>query len=331
MIKLSVIIPVYNCEKYLSNCIDSLVANFVEGMEVILVDDGSRDSSGDICDIYARNYNYIKVIHQKNSGVSVARNRGILAAEGEFLMFVDSDDYMEEMAISSMLSKMIPGVDLVATGIKYWFDYNDNYKVYNLPNADIDMKVEVNSYFVTLNDNRFFSAIYSKVYRTDIIKENNIKFPTEYSIWEDSAFVYTYLSHCEKIRCLDMAVYVYRQTLGESLVKKANENAVEALIYRYTASKYLIEILSSENLNLYFSSLKYWLYQSFRQLYRCKNKLTYRQIVEKYDNKNVLEIIRANGKCNLVKSDYIPYFLLNRKQIALFHLYCCVVARIRKN
>ena len=90
---ISLIIPVYNVEKYLKNCVDSVIKQNYEDMEIILVDDGSKDNSPRICDEYSEKYDFINVIHQKNGGASVARNTGIDAATGKYLMFIDSDDW----------------------------------------------------------------------------------------------------------------------------------------------------------------------------------------------------------------------------------------------
>ena len=93
---ISVIIPVYNVEKYLRRCLDSVIAQTYQNLEIICVDDGSIDDSGKICDQYAVRDARIKVIHQENQGLSAARNRGLDAAEGEYIAFVDSDDYILE-------------------------------------------------------------------------------------------------------------------------------------------------------------------------------------------------------------------------------------------
>ena len=89
---LSVIVPVYNVEKYLARCIDSILSQSYQSLEIILVDDGSTDSSGQICDTYAAKYRQIKVIHQKNQGLSAARNAALKIARGEYYSFIDSDD-----------------------------------------------------------------------------------------------------------------------------------------------------------------------------------------------------------------------------------------------
>ena len=100
---ISVIVPVYNVENYLRECLDSIVAQTYRNIEVILVDDGSKDSSGKICDEYADKDNRIKVIHKENGGVSAARNTGLDIAKGEWISYVDSDDYIESTMIETLI------------------------------------------------------------------------------------------------------------------------------------------------------------------------------------------------------------------------------------
>ncbi len=102
MNKISIIVPVYNVEKYLCRCVDSILTQELKPIQIILVDDGSTDSSGEICDTYAKAHSNIKVIHQKNSGLSAARNTGLLNSNGEYILFVDSDDYISADACTSL-------------------------------------------------------------------------------------------------------------------------------------------------------------------------------------------------------------------------------------
>ena len=106
MDKISVVVPVYNVEKYLRKCIDSIINQTYKNLEIILVDDGSPDKCGEICDEYAKKDNRVKVIHKKNAGVSSARNDGIDNATGEYIIFVDSDDWLEDNAIEIMVDKL---------------------------------------------------------------------------------------------------------------------------------------------------------------------------------------------------------------------------------
>ena len=112
MIRLSIIIPVYNCEQYLVKCINSICRDGNEDIEIILIDDGSTDSSGEICENISKNNSHVIVKHQKNHGVSVARNLGIECAQGEYLWFVDADDYISENAVKNIFSILRDNEDI---------------------------------------------------------------------------------------------------------------------------------------------------------------------------------------------------------------------------
>ena len=112
MKKISVIVPIYNTEKYLKRCFDSILSSTYENLEVILVDDGSPDNSGKICDEYAARDSRIRVIHKKNGGLSSARNAGLDIATGDYVTFVDSDDYIASDIYEKLVACMIDGVDI---------------------------------------------------------------------------------------------------------------------------------------------------------------------------------------------------------------------------
>ena len=115
---ISIIIPVYNVEKYLNKCLNSVIEQTYKNIEVILIDDGSTDNSGKICDEYAKNDIRIKIIHQQNGGVSTARNNGLEHATGKYITFVDSDDYIEKEMIETMAKKIMKkNADIVICGV----------------------------------------------------------------------------------------------------------------------------------------------------------------------------------------------------------------------
>ena len=111
--RISVIVPIYNTEKYLARCIESILCQTYTNLEIILVDDGSTDKSGDICDFYARKDNRVKVVHKKNGGLSDARNYGLKYATGEYISFVDSDDYITENLYTDLLPYMEQKYDMI--------------------------------------------------------------------------------------------------------------------------------------------------------------------------------------------------------------------------
>lgn len=191
--KLSIIVPVYNCEKYLEKCLESILQN-KDDYEIILVDDGSTDKSSNICDKYSQEYNFIKVQHKFNSGVSSARNYGIRNSSGEYIMFVDADDLLE----------------------KNWNDI-----IFKLKDADIyyynniisikATKSEMLQYIVGNNNaNIYLSGPYSKTFKRDFIINNNITFDENIINGEDMLFNIKCLLSTNHYEIINKAFYNYR-------------------------------------------------------------------------------------------------------------------------
>lgn len=184
--KISVIVPVYNVEKYLRNCLESLVNQTLKDIEIIVVDDGSTDSSFDIIAEFAKKDSRIKVIKQENLKVGTARNNGIKLASGEYLGFVDSDDYVDENFFEELYkTAKEAGADIVATNIlkhkKNYCKYNIKYKKC-MQTTDLQEKIKLCSD----TTKRFFSC-WNKIYKKDFIDQNGIEF-TPYRLHEDVMF-----------------------------------------------------------------------------------------------------------------------------------------------
>ncbi|MEI3161840.1 MAG: glycosyltransferase [Lachnospirales bacterium] len=124
---ISIIVPVYNAEKYICQCMDSLVNQTLESIEIIAIDDGSTDNSLNILEKYKNNDSRVKIICQKNSGASVARNKGLEMAQGDYIFFLDADDYIDNSAFSAMYENAIKyNVDIITFNCKSFSDENDN-------------------------------------------------------------------------------------------------------------------------------------------------------------------------------------------------------------
>ena len=203
----SVIIPVYNCEKYLERAIESVVCqSLFSECELILVDDGSADNSPAICDRYSEKYDNISVIHQQNAGVSVARNNGIKASTGEWICFLDSDDYLLPDALS--LTHNYPDSDIIcseyASNSDVLTDYLE-YISYGTFKSD-----EIREVLVKLLANyQCFYACWSKFFKRAVLIDNNIHFPVGRKLAEDMVFVYSYLTCCKTISFSDKKIYYY--------------------------------------------------------------------------------------------------------------------------
>lgn len=197
----SIIVPVYNVEKYLNRCIDSILSQTFEDFEVLLIDDGSNDKSGAICDEYAKSDNRVRVFHKENGGVSSARNVGLDNACGEWALFVDSDDNVNRY----YLSKFHQDSDMEIQGavtINSASDIKEGELKYN--DAVLEIRCAEDAILRDLN-----TAPWAKCFRKSIIDTNNIRFDEDLSYGEDSIFIYEYLCFCSTIRYNSSVGYKY--------------------------------------------------------------------------------------------------------------------------
>lgn len=198
---ISIIVPVYKAEKYIHRCVDSILAQSYTDFELLLVDDGSPDNCGAICDEYATQDSRVRVLHKENGGVSSARNLGLDNAKGEWITFVDSDDWVE----SEFLDKLINGgnADLVVgstvrtSGMKQQLD-DRLYDMKSIPDF-------LNQYL----DNLLMLAPWGKLFRSSIIEDNHIRFNKDIRFGEDTLVVYEYLCHCCIIASVSYCGYNY--------------------------------------------------------------------------------------------------------------------------
>lgn len=212
---ISIIVPVYNAEKYLARCVDSIIAQTFPNWELLLIDDGSADNSGNICDAYAQQDGRIRAVHQPNGGVSAARNRGVQLAQGEYILFVDSDDYMLPMMCETMVEALeSTGSDCVVcgtteTGGGYWRPTaNRNYTLEGL-RADMP----------SLLPTELLSPPWNKIYKREKIRH---LFREDISFGEDLIFVLHYLESCQKITFITDSPFYHEKGNEHSLVVKVH-------------------------------------------------------------------------------------------------------------
>lgn len=217
----SVIVPVYNTEKYLSRCIDSIIRQTYSDLEVLLINDGSSDKSGTICREYADIDNRIKVINQSNQGVSKARNRGLEVASGEFVCFVDSDDWIDDTHIEGLVVS-IAGNDCICEG----YIRGNTQSILEAKRVDL-FKIDGNELAVFFV-NGYVHPCWNKLFKKSIIEDNNIRFPTDISISEDSLFCLKYLSCSRMLALSERATYHYwADNAVSTLSKKVYPNALD--------------------------------------------------------------------------------------------------------
>lgn len=236
----SIIIPIYNSEKYLKKCLQSIKNQNYKNLEIILIDDGSTDSSGKICDQYGKEDKRCKVYHIKNQGVSNARNYGIEKANGKYIIFIDSDDWIPVDYVKILITTIKRDeFDLIICPVhgkinKAWKDFSFEFSKYN------------SDKFLFLNENHFLYGPHCKVYLAKIINENKILFPKGISYGEDLIFNVEYLKKCKKIFITNQTFYNYRLENEDSLSRKYRENQFE--MEKILNSK-LFELIQAKEIN----------------------------------------------------------------------------------
>ena len=285
----SIIIPVYNSECYLRRCVNSLLCQDYEDFEIILIDDGSTDGSGKICDDLSLCDNRVYVIHQNNRGVGASRNAGIRMAKADWLLFVDSDDYCEKGYIKSFFSHELNPKVLFIQGLK-----NVSENGANLGNIEFnDMICEGEQMLKSIKDYFLlnFGAPYCKLYSKRMIIENGISFPETYSYGEDSLFFFNYLRTIRGIRFLHQEKYCYVRFEGNSLSTKIHKP--ETILSFVSDSLKTLKCLDPDKRSIlpYVMYLLKLVYHSLLNMY-----------VLHYNGKERSEIIRDT------KEDVIPLF-----------------------
>lgn len=238
MALISIVVPVYNVEKYLKKCIDSLVSQTLNDIEIILVDDGSEDSSGKICDEYANRDNRIRVIHKKNGGLSDARNAGIQEATGEYIGFIDSDDWVTRDMYRSLYDVAINNdADIVQCNFIKVFSNNE--PTYH-DNKDIEIYEGINI-LENLLQKKYIetTVVWNKIYKRDLFED--IRYPVN-KIHEDEFTTYKLLYKSKKLVDINETMVFYRQRQGSIMGSQFNVkrlDIIEALDERIDFFKHL--------------------------------------------------------------------------------------------
>lgn len=206
--QITVVVPVYNIERYLDRCITSILNQSFTDFELILVDDGSKDKSSQICDSYALQDCRVSVIHKPNGGVSSARNRGIDEAKGNYICFVDSDDWLEPTYLQNFMDTD-PGMYGVVLQ-SFYYDYEESNKSvpHILPEKQIEKASEL-EYILEYTDGVHNGFLWHRLFHADIIKEYGIRYPENVSFAEDGIFFLNYISHIDKYYISSKAGYHY--------------------------------------------------------------------------------------------------------------------------
>lgn len=275
MTKLSVIVPCYNTSKYLSTCVDSIIANKVKDMEIILVNDGSKDNTLDVIKEYAEKYpKLIKYIDKKNGGLSDARNVGIKQASGEYIALIDSDDYIDNDMLSKIMKKAIEGnFDIVTCDVKMIYSDHDVYVNPGFSN-DLLSKEEIKNVMYD-----FYPAVCNKIYKRKLLDKVIFK---KGILYEDVEFIYRLLPNVSSVGVVSGVYYNYLQrensityTYNEKLSDLVNnfdsifeyyeknnifseyKDELEYVYVRYSFATYMKRLAKTKNKKIYNDGYKF--------------------------------------------------------------------------
>lgn len=257
---ISVIVPVYKVEQYLNKCVESIVNQTYKNLEIILVDDGSQDSCPQICDEWARKDSRVKVLHKENGGLSDARNVGLHIAKGEYVAFVDSDDWLDDEYLEIMHCKINEhDADLVACDFLMAYDDSESVSKVSDFNFEINTTEEAMGYLI--KGNKYRAVAWNKLYKADLLR--NESFPVG-KIHEDEFFSYKIIAKSKKLVYIERPLYYYRQRSGSIMsgFSKKHITVLEAYLERIDLLKSCYPELYGKDkitfcvccLNLYFEA-----------------------------------------------------------------------------
>ena len=292
MPKVSIIVPIYNTAKFLPRCIDSILAQTFIDFELILVNDGSKDNSGNICDEYAKKDSRIVVIHQENGGGSSARNKGLDVAQGEWISFVDSDDYITNNFIGNLYDQEF---DLTICGMTI----NSKEIKIDCQIINFDNIPEIIIYLYKLN---LINGPCSKIFKYSIIKQNNLKFDKSLRSGEDTHFVFKYLKYTTNLKLISECGYIYNQLEIPEI--KYSLSSIETHHHIIEIHKVIDElsIKYSHNLNSIKFGVNYWYYTKFiAHLKKC-NYISYINEINSYQE---LGLFRYRPKLSWKELTYL--------------------------
>ena len=236
---ISVIIPVFQAESYLHRCIDSILSQTHTNLELILVDDGSTDRSGSICDQYATKDNRVRVIHKENAGVSAARNSGLKISNGSYITFIDSDDYVAPEYLEQLVRT---DADLAVCGCFVVSESGE--KSVLISTADNHCNATPST-IAEWFDNDYLKYVWGKLFRRNIIEDHCLQFDTRISLGEDTLFVMQYALVCNNLASISSNLYFYIKYPSGTLTKQLTHHMVLSNSLR---DSLLDKILSDNNI-----------------------------------------------------------------------------------
>lgn len=317
---ISVIVPIYNVEKYLGRCIESIVNQTYKNIEIILVDDGSPDNCPEICDNWEKKDERIKVIHKENGGLSDARNAGLEIASGDYISFIDSDDYISLDFFETLLETMISeNSDIVECSVVKFYEKNNFDDYYD------DLSVcsfnKINGLSALISENPFHQHVWNKLYQFSLVSD--IPFAVG-KLNEDEFWTYQIFGRAKKVTKINKTMYYYFQRENSIMGNMYNLKRLDALEGKYNRQKYIEDnfpqITQQSKLEFFGSCI-----------FACQSSMRF---LNKKDKKKAMEVLKKYvSECKLSREDLL---LLKWKKKLWFSFanraffLCCKVRNIIK-
>ncbi|EJT6498972.1 glycosyltransferase [Clostridium perfringens] len=298
---ISIVVPVYNCKEYLNRCVDSLLNQSYRSVEIILIDDGSNDGSELICDYYKNKDNRVKVFHLKNGGVSRARNFGIKEAKGEYITFVDSDDWVDEN-IYKIMYEVLKNNNSDLVCCDYYLSYNSKIKK-NI-HENISCNLDKNKSFMYLIKSNFYCGyVWNKIYKHDILdklEDNQSIFDNTILICEDLLLNCRYLELVNNITYIQQPLYYYYQNINSVSNNREFNNKSLSIKYAYEKILDIYKNTSPKNYDfVFYEYIKVMLNLNFKIKYSKQN------INLNFNRKEYIMFIIKSKKINKFKKVYL--------------------------
>ena len=291
--KISIIVPVYNVEKYIRRCLDSIAVQTFTDWECICVDDGTPDASGKICNEYAQKDSRFVVIHKENGGVSSARNVGLDVAKGEYVTFCDSDDYVERNWLSSLYEQAIftnsdiVNCDLIRKSTK------SDYTQHQVPGLTGKETVK------KLMTGDFDGYLWIKLIKRSLIEDNFVRFSENFDLWEDIPFSIKLYYHSKKNSYLPKSLYNYWVENENSYTSIKNEKSFSDMDKAVNeVHSFLIKMPDYQIFNDFENYLKFKVLQQV--VYTCKDIEIKKQYLKKYSEIKILKLKKIKLHLRLV-------------------------------
>lgn len=326
MSKVTIVVPVYNAEQYLSKCINSLTNQTYSDIEIILINDGSNDSSGEICDNAAFTDKRIRVIHKNNQGVSSARNIGIDMALGKFICFVDSDDYIDKNMIEDLYNKIADeSSDFVLCGHRSLYSQTGSI----IEHSPLSFSGSAKEFFSNIEsfiDSESIQGPCGKLFRLSIVNENCINFPAEMSFGEDTMFVYKYLSKCINISTIPKCYYNYVKINQNSLSTVIRSDKIDVFLKLYDELDILLVGFGINNKAMIHrkicTSAMYCLGEVYGTEEKIDKKIRIKHIEKILTNKTVYDCFFNRRKDNMRFA--VIFFLMKTRQFKTIDTMFCI-------